>query len=800
MIVRTLGWALVHALWECGVLSVVLTIALTVTRRASPVVRYRLVALALALAIVLPAATALLTVQSLDRIALVETNLGGANRTPASDSAGVQATESVAPVSFASIRPATGPAARVRRSLRDGLESRFVWLIIAWLGGVAALSARALGGVLYARRLVRVGSSDGGPAVASVARRLEDTLGIRTATRIVTSPRVMTPFVTGVLKPIIVFPAALLGGLAPAQVEMVLAHELAHIWRRDVLVNLLQAAVETLLFFHPAIWWMSARMREEREHCCDDLAIAACGGDRVAYTETLLALEEARADAPAFALAATGGSLLRRALRLLRSEPAHADLGLRWAAGALTAFVALAASGPTARATAQTPFTPNVVAVDTAGAQPKFVLPAPNGATLADRWRAAESAMRSRGERSYWIGYRISRATAKPLWYYLDQRTPAGMGDRRNANYSTRMQFDGSDLSGVRITGIPLAAIVGRSPPGDVVILLGLSPGDGGSRLTRTHVANAIFPVNFENQGVAWLGAARDTESVKRLTEILGSVASRRLQADIIAAIGLHTDSRVAAPPLLQVLQNGSADDQLRAEAASWLEHHPTRDAIATLASVSRDDRSNQVRHKAVFAFAHMPADEASDTLRRFATRLDTREMRLAAIDALGHRLDQETVAFLAQQVVSASDDATRDAGLSALANMEDALGLSSLVRFAEASESEELERKAIEKLGDFDDARAVGALLRVAQTHRSPQLERVAAEQLGGSHPHEAAISALLTLARSHARAEVRREAVDGLGEFEDEPAATDALRSLSRSAADSAVRSRAAELLRDR
>src|SRR5258708_16026583 len=96
-------------------------------------------------------------------------------------------------------------------------------------------------------------------------------------------------------------PASAVTGLSPTQLELILAHELAHIRRRDYLVNLLQTAVESLLFYHPAVWWVSRRMRIEREHCCDDLAVAA-GGNAARYARALAALAGPRPPPP-FAMA-----------------------------------------------------------------------------------------------------------------------------------------------------------------------------------------------------------------------------------------------------------------------------------------------------------------------------------------------------------------------------------------------------------------------------------------------------------------------------------------------------------------
>src|SRR6185436_4431619 len=132
-------------------------------------------------------------------------------------------------------------------------------------------------------------------------------LGITRAVRLVESAAVDVPSVVGWLRPAILLPISSLTGLTHQQLEMVLAHELAHIRRHDFLVNALQSVAETLLFYHPAAWWISRQIRIERENCCDDLAVATCG-DAIQYARTLAQLEELRAVA-APAVAANGGSL-----------------------------------------------------------------------------------------------------------------------------------------------------------------------------------------------------------------------------------------------------------------------------------------------------------------------------------------------------------------------------------------------------------------------------------------------------------------------------------------------------------
>jgi hypothetical protein len=148
---------------------------------------------------------------------------------------------------------------------------------------------------------------------------------------------VNSPSVIGWLRPVILAPVGVLIGLAPEQVEALLAHELAHVRRHDYLVNVLQGFAESLLFYHPAVWWISNQIRAEREHCCDDLAVAA-SGDVLVYARALAELESMRpAHFKAAALSANDGSLLRRIQRLVDPVAAHrpAGAGVALSLGAL---------------------------------------------------------------------------------------------------------------------------------------------------------------------------------------------------------------------------------------------------------------------------------------------------------------------------------------------------------------------------------------------------------------------------------------------------------------------------------
>jgi GWxTD domain-containing protein len=190
------------------------------------------------------------------------------------------------------------------------------YLVAIWIAGALCVGLYRFGGWVLAARM----------------RRLARRIGEFHAVALLESALTEVPVVIGVLRPAILVPLGMLSGLPPSQVEAILLHELAHIRRFDYLVNLVQTAVESLLFYHPAVWWVSHVIRDEREKCCDD-AVVASQSDAREYAAALLSLEQWRGREPA--LAATGGDLVRRIRRIL-NQPED-----RQGAGAVAVAMAL---------------------------------------------------------------------------------------------------------------------------------------------------------------------------------------------------------------------------------------------------------------------------------------------------------------------------------------------------------------------------------------------------------------------------------------------------------------------------
>lgn len=214
------------------------------------------------------------------------------------------------------------PAQPLAFSVSEGPGILESVLLLVWGAGVAASSIRVGGGLWKWRRTVNRAEE---VTVAWRARfeSLARRTGLRRGVRLLASSQVDLPCALGWLRPIVLVPASLITGFNPAQMEAILLHELAHVRRHDWLVGILQAVVESLLFHVPFVWMLSARLRSEREACCDD-AVVEILGDRLGYATALVSLEAAL-HVPRLAPSANGGSLVSRIRRLAdphtRSRP-----------------------------------------------------------------------------------------------------------------------------------------------------------------------------------------------------------------------------------------------------------------------------------------------------------------------------------------------------------------------------------------------------------------------------------------------------------------------------------------------
>src|ERR1700730_1181106 len=297
---QSLGWALLHFLWQGTALAALAAGAMALCSRASQ--RYLVGLAVLGLMLLAPLATFFYghqrsgegAIAKSSRIAMAE-SATIRNRTVARSSA--------QPFLIARSIP-----------LAPSLDA-LPWLVEAWLLGVAFFSLRSAGGFLLLDPDPRPQSSVVSERVLEICSTLQDRIGLNRAIDFCECKWLQAPAVIGWFRPVVFLPVTALTGLSEEQLEAVIAHELAHIQRFDPFVNVFQVCVETLLFYHPAIWWLNKKIRAEREHCCDDIAVALCG-NAVEYAAALTLMEEWRS-APVFAMAANRGPLTERIVRVL---------------------------------------------------------------------------------------------------------------------------------------------------------------------------------------------------------------------------------------------------------------------------------------------------------------------------------------------------------------------------------------------------------------------------------------------------------------------------------------------------
>ncbi|RYG39488.1 M56 family metallopeptidase [bacterium] len=322
-LVERLGWTLIHFAWEGTAVAMALAVFLWLTRRASAGLRYGLSCTALALLVALPIATFL----ALAPTASLPGELLGTSRG----------------LSFSLGETIAGDSSPYDRLLP--------LLVGIWAAGVTVLCIRLIGTLFHMerwkRRHTRPVASEWQARVDALAQRL----GIAKAVEVLVSDDLNVPSAWGVLKAVVVMPASLLTQLPQDQLETILLHELAHIRRHDYLVNLLQTVVETVLFYHPAVWWVSSVVRREREHCCDDVVVCSLS-DPMPYARALFTLEERRLTLPHPTLSAKGSNLMNRIARILGAKPAPARISPAASTLAVMAVVA-AVLGGTLQAQAQ---------------------------------------------------------------------------------------------------------------------------------------------------------------------------------------------------------------------------------------------------------------------------------------------------------------------------------------------------------------------------------------------------------------------------------------------------------------
>ena len=325
-----LGWMLLHSIWQLALVAAAVA-AVFYLGRLSARVRYGIACLGMTAMVACPVATFVWVpapeVREPDvetgftvvpEATLVETEPGRRALTPEIPETNA---ESASGTPAIVISPAATGSAESPPTFRERLATAAPWFVPPWLAGMLFLALWQLGAYYCSRRWLASAELIESGFLQDRTHALTTQMGIRRAVRLMQSTRVATPLILGWLRPAILLPVELLTNLPAEHWDAVLAHELAHIRRYDYLVNLLQTAAETVLFYHPGVWLVSRWIRIERELCCDDVAAEICGSP-LQYAEALTRLEAYRHESAvsqthSAVAAVDGASTVNRVRRLL---------------------------------------------------------------------------------------------------------------------------------------------------------------------------------------------------------------------------------------------------------------------------------------------------------------------------------------------------------------------------------------------------------------------------------------------------------------------------------------------------
>ena len=307
-IVYALGWTVLHSLWQAMAIALVMVISFTLMPKQKANLRYAMANTALILVLLCSVVTFLLMYQS------------GGHSTSG---------DVIIFTHGSTLLEINTHHHNSHWSIYfiDYFNEHLPMVVSIWILGIAFFTLRLLGGLAYIQHLKHNHNT---PLPSFWQRRLITLSGnihLRKTIQLVESSIIKVPMVVGYFKPMILMPIGAVNALSTEEVEAILAHELAHISRNDYLLNIFQSIIEILFYFNPAVWWISANIRTERENCCDDIAIKMCGNP-LTYAKALVNLQEMYHTAPRMAMSFSGrkNQLLNRVKRILNQPQNRSNI------------------------------------------------------------------------------------------------------------------------------------------------------------------------------------------------------------------------------------------------------------------------------------------------------------------------------------------------------------------------------------------------------------------------------------------------------------------------------------------
>jgi len=304
-ITYALGWTIIHSLWQASLIALIMSLIHRIGSSRSAIFKYGISVLSMAAVFIVSAITfgyyyssPSTSIEMLGAVNLTQLQIGDVNH--------------------------NSTFADVQTFFVQNIEQ----INLIWAAGVILFLVRFIFSYLYTKYLKSTAIFTNSLELEQALTSIKKNLFIDKTIKIAESAKINVPIVVGHIKPLILFPVGIVNMLSMAEVEAIITHELAHIKRYDYLTNILLTLIEILFYFHPAVWWISANVKAERENCCDDFALSQ-DIDKVVYAKALVKLEEMKSiSAPALAMpfASKKHQLLNRIKRIMNMPQTQNDI------------------------------------------------------------------------------------------------------------------------------------------------------------------------------------------------------------------------------------------------------------------------------------------------------------------------------------------------------------------------------------------------------------------------------------------------------------------------------------------
>lgn len=317
-LIYSFGWTIFHSFWQGALSAIIILVGYLFTEKNNSKIRYGIATASLFFFLFCALITFIYHYEKVSQVTMA--SISTENSTPVEINGN----------SFLVM----GSEKSILENIQNTFGNNLPLIVMVWFIGMFLFTLKISGGIYFLHKMRKSGLVDLNDHWEKTIAGLQAKLDFPRKVQVFESCKTVVPLAFGIIKPIILLPLGIMNGMSQTQIEAIIIHELAHLRRNDYLVNLIQCFAESIFFYHPAIWWISSIIRDERENCCDDMTVQITG-NKVEYSKALYNLQLITNISNKPALALTGeNSLLRRIKRMNEKNNLLANYGVR-----LTAFV-----------------------------------------------------------------------------------------------------------------------------------------------------------------------------------------------------------------------------------------------------------------------------------------------------------------------------------------------------------------------------------------------------------------------------------------------------------------------------